>query len=170
MHWFRSFVLIAALLTLLAACSSSETPTPEPEQAPEQSEQQAPEQEQQAAPEQQKPQMTQMVPCKIVNVDDSACTNELSKALADILLAGGESETTAKQVGVAISTGIQREPLDKRNGFTMTSPETGQHYSFLFQNVSGEAHLVLFQKKDGGDNNEYELITSRPMPSCECSK
>ncbi len=168
MHWFRSFVLIAALLTLLAACSSSETPTPEPDQAPEKSEQQAPKQEQQAAPEQQ-PQMTQMAPCKIVNVDDSACTNELSKALSDILMAGGESETTAKQVGVAISTGIQREPLEKRNGFTMTSPETGEHYSFLFQNVGGEAHLVLFQKKEGGDGNEYELITSRPMPSCQCS-
>jgi len=169
MHWFRSFVLVAAMLSLLAACSSSDTPTPEPEQAPAASEQpaaQAPAQEPQA----QEPQMTRMEPCKIQNVDDDACTTELAKALTDILLAQGEGETASQQAGEAIASAIKGAPLDKRNGFTMSGPDTGQRYSFLFQNESGGAYLVLFQKRDGGDENEYELITSRPMPSCECAK
>lgn len=170
MQWFRSFVLVAALLTLLAACSSSETPTPEPEQAPAQSApQETPEQPAQKAPEQHQAQMAQMQPCKIQNVDDQACTTELAKALTDILLAQGEGETAARQAGEAIANAIKDAPVDKRNGFAMSGPDTGNRYSFMFQNESGDAYLVLFQKKEGGGENEYEMITARPMPSCTCA-
>ncbi len=111
-----------------------------------------------------------MLPCKIGNVSDAACTTELSKALMDILVAQGESDVAARQAGQAIAEAIQGAPVDKRNGFTMSGPDTGNRYSFMFQNEGGAAYLVLFKKKEGGGENEFELITARPMPSCECAK
>lgn len=170
MHWFRSFVTLAAMLTLLASCSFFDSPTPEREQAP------APSQEQEQAqkpekqePPQQEAELTRMQPCKVQNVNDDACTSELAKALTDILLENGESQTSASQAGEAIASAIKGAPLDKRNGFTMTGPDTGKRYSFLFQNEDGKAFLVLFRKAEGGDENEYEPITWKAMPSCQCA-
>ena len=91
-----------------------------------------------------------MLPCKIGNVSDAACTTELSKALMDILVAQGESDVAARQAGQAIAEAIQGAPVDKRNGFTMSGPDTGNRYSFMFQNEGGAAYLVLFKKKEGG--------------------
>lgn len=164
MHWFRLFLLTAAMLTLLTACGSSDTPTPEPEAAPAPSEPApAP-----AAQEPATPSMSKMQPCKIQNVEDSACTNELSKALSDILVNQGEGEGAATQAGQAIAGAIQNAPVDKRNGFTMTGPDTGKRYSFLFQNQDGQTYLVLFSKAEGADDSAYEIVTTRPMPSCIC--
>ncbi len=164
MSWFRTLVCAVVLLPLLSACGSSDTPVPDPTVPPPAAQEQP-----KAPPAAETEQVHQMQPCMVQNVDSEACTTELNKALADILMSQGEGQAAASQAGEAIANAIKGAPADKRNGFTMTGPDTGQRYSFLFQNEAGMAYLVLFKKSEMGPANEFDLVTSRPMPSCVCN-
>ncbi len=153
------FLLVLTLLCAsLVSCGGGPEPTPE---SPEQTDQAAP-----PAPEEPAQKSAdEMVPCKIINVDDSSCTSDLSNALADILQSQGESEESAKISGSTIAEAIQNAPLDKRNGFKMRAPESGNDFSFLFQKINDVCTLQLFKKTDG---DSYTIITSRSLPNCTC--
>ncbi len=160
------FILVLTLLCAsLVSCGGGPEPTAEAPAQP------AAEQSDQAAAPAPAPEESaqksadEMTPCKIVNVDDSSCTGDLSNALSDILKSQGESEDAAKMAGSTIAEAIQKAPLDKRNGFKMRGLESGKEFSFLFQKVNGVCTLQLFQKADG-DN--YAIKESRTLPNCTC--
>lgn len=109
---------------------------------------------------------SQMHPCKISNVDDKACTNDLSKELATLLISQGETEKAANDAGAAIASAIKTAPLDKRNGFKMKGLESGKPFTFIFQNEGGKCYLQLFNKRDDSEN--FEILGSKKLPACKC--
>ncbi len=167
MHWFRLLLCAVALLAL-ASCASSDTPTPEDrgEAAPvEQPAEQVTEPPSAPSPT---PSVSEMAPCKLLNVDDPACTGQLGNTLTEILIAQGEGVSPATEAGQAISSAIQNAPVEKRNGFKMKGLDTGKTFSFFFQNLNGVPHLMLFQKVS--DDAPLEVLDARPLSNCQCSQ
>jgi hypothetical protein len=165
MHWFRLLLCAVALLAL-ASCASSDTPTPEESGEAAPVEQPAEQVTEPPATPAEKPSVTEMAPCKLMNVEDAACTTQLGNTLTEILIAQGEGATSATEAGQAISSAIQNAPVDKRNGFKMKGLDTGNTYSFFFQNINEVPHLMLFQRVS--DDAPLEVLDARPLTSCQC--
>ncbi len=167
MTMLRFFAIVLAL-SLLAACGSTDEPAPDSGQtaAAPPAESQATE----AAPTSPPPAPgTQITPCKVTNVNDKKCTDELGSGLTAILKAQGEGEKAAREAGNAIAKAIQGAPLEKRNGFKMKGPETGKQFTFMFQNINGKCNLQLFNKPDG-NSESYEILGSTELPHCLCKE
>lgn len=162
MHWFRLLLCAVALLAL-ASCASSDTPTPEDRGDAAPVEQPV---EQVTEPPAEAPSVTEMAPCKLMNVEDTACTTQLGNTLTEILIAQGEGTTPATEAGQAISSAIQNAPVDKRNGFKMKGLDTGKTFSFFFQNINDVPHLMLFQRIS--DDAPLEVLDARPLTNCQC--
>ncbi len=169
MHWFR-LLLFSIVLLALVSCASSDSPTPEqtgeaaPAAQPEGSDTAVTQPPAEPAPT---PEVTEMIPCKLFNVDDSACTSQLGAMLTEILKSQGEGDTPATEAGQAIASAIQNAPLDKRNGFKMKGLDTGKTFAFLFQKIDGVTNLLLFDKAENA--NGFTIIEARPLTNCQCS-
>jgi len=109
---------------------------------------------------------SQMHPCKISNVEDKTCTDQLGKELTSMLIGQGESEKSAQEAGQEIASAIKTAPLDKRNGFKMRGRESGKPFTFMFQNEGGKCFLQLFNKPDNSDN--FDILGSKLLPACKC--
>ncbi len=155
---FSYLAVLVVVLFMLSACAGDETPVPEAAPAPKSTES--------AKPESAKPRLT---PCKVQNVDSQACTDVFAKKLAVILSAQGSSAEWANRASAEISTAIQSAPFEKRNGFRVTDAETGRRFTFIFENMSGQCHLVLFTVPEAGAaNQEPTIITAESLPDCMC--